>query len=335
MTARPTLSPKVSRRAALTLLAATSTSGFAQAALQPMGSASAQGGSPSSKTYRFTRQSGPARTEALNSRGQVVATFTDGARTVTLTGPSRTLSESANTSATVSQSLWVRLAPRTWRKEDAGSSWVTSWLNSVAGSTSPDALATGSQYIQGAPALKTSNGIRYAGDAAYGPLIDGQRAEGSDVPDYLGTSIRFADGITEYPHSDRYGSVDCSGFVRLLLGYRLGFPLLSGYTAGPGLARRARDMWAYGPGPVVIPNKGTRPTNLAALRPGDLLFFSTEGDGIINHVGIYLGVDSQGRRRFLSSRKTVNGPTLGDNGGASVIDGSGLYATGFRAARRV
>jgi hypothetical protein len=37
----------------------------------------------------------------------------------------------------------------------------------------------------------------------------------------------------------------------------------------------------------------------------------------------------------MSSRGTINGPTLGDVAGPSVLDGDGLFATNFRAARRV
>ena len=69
--------------------------------------------------------------------------------------------------------------------------------------------------------------------------------------------------------------------------------------------------------------RGT-PVGRKDLRPGDLVFFH-RGRGI-GHVGIYLGLDSEGHQRFLSSRKTANGPTLGDLGGRSILDGSGLYA---------
>jgi len=50
---------------------------------------------------------------------------------------------------------------------------------------------------------------------------------------------------------------------------------------------------------------------------------------------MYLGVDSGGHHRFVSSRKTANGPTLGDLGGKSLLDGTGHYAVSFRAARRL
>ncbi|WP_052594237.1 NlpC/P60 family protein [Luteipulveratus mongoliensis] len=292
-------------------------------------------GSANKAIYQFVRHSPPARTDVYDGTGKLVATFTDRARTVTLAGPARTFAEAGSTSATVRQSTWVRVAPRAWSAGEASASWVRPWLNAVVGSPVGDILTLAMQYVDGAPNITDADGTRYAGDAAYGPIVAGEHLEGSDIQDYLGVPWTFDDGVTRMPRTDRYGMVDCSGFVRLLLGLRFGFPLLSGYVAGPGLPRRAQDLAARGPGTMVIPDTGVRPTNLAALRPGDLLFFSTEGDGIINHVAFYLGIDSAGRRRFFSSRKTFEGPTMGDVGGVSVLDGNGYYAVGLRSARRV
>ena len=49
----------------------------------------------------------------------------------------------------------------------------------------------------------------------------------------------------------------------------------------------------------------------------------------------YLTVDGAGHRVFISSRKEVNGPTMGDKGGASRIDGNGFYAQLLRSAKRL
>ena len=78
-------------------------------------------------------------------------------------------------------------------------------------------------------------------------------------------------------------------------------------------------------------------TDFSRLQPGDLVFFDADaGDGPqVDHVGIYLGPDTGGHHRFLSSRKSANGPTLGDTSGKSLLDGTGLYAKSFRAARRL
>jgi cell wall-associated NlpC family hydrolase len=164
---------------------------------------------------------------------------------------------------------------------------------------------------------------------------DGTRQEGSDFNDYLGISASYG-GVIDSPEQDQFGSLDCSGFVRMVFGYRAGLPLVLD-PDGLGLPRRSFQMLASAPGVAVLPNVGTRPTSLSRLLPGDLLFFdASTGDGAqIDHVGIYLGTDSAGAPRFLSSRKTVDGPTMGDVGGRSTLFGTGLYATAFRAARRV
>jgi cell wall-associated NlpC family hydrolase len=134
-----------------------------------------------------------------------------------------------------------------------------------------------------------------------------------------------------------YGALDCSGFVRIVYGYRSGYPLQYTPRARGALPRRAVMMAERGPGVLIIPDSGKQVTDFDRLQAGDLLFFDADpGDGpVVDHVGMYLGIDSAGRRRFVSSRKVANGPTLGDVGAASVLDGSGLYASGFRSARRL
>jgi hypothetical protein len=48
-----------------------------------------------------------------------------------------------------------------------------------------------------------------------------------------------------------------------------------------------------------------------------------------------MGKDVAGHPRFISSRKTADGPTFGDVGGRSTLDGTGLYASSLRAFRRL
>ncbi|NEB65652.1 hypothetical protein G3I39_00990, partial [Streptomyces fulvissimus] len=55
----------------------------------------------------------------------------------------------------------------------------------------------------------------------------------------------------------------------------------------------------------------------------------------LDHVGMYLGNDSEGHRIFISSREEVNGPTIGDKGGTSRLDGNGYYAKTLRSAKRL
>ena len=92
-------------------------------------------------------------------------------------------------------------------------------------------------------------------------------------------------------------------------------------------------MWQLGPGTKIVPYTGQHATDYSPLQPGDLLFFAL--GPLISQVGIYLGIDSDGHRRVLSSRAGANGPTFGDAGDGSVIDGDGKFAQAFRAAKRL
>ncbi|GAA3222573.1 NlpC/P60 family protein [Nonomuraea helvata] len=129
-------------------------------------------------------------------------------------------------------------------------------------------------------------------------------------------------------------SLDCSGFVRMVLGYRGGYSLGIGDTLSKSaLPRRAVQMAdENAPGITVIDGGTAKPTSYADLRTGDLLFWdaSTDDGTALDHVGIYLGIDSTGKHRFISSRKTVDGPTLGDEGGPSTLDSATLYDRSWR-----
>lgn len=61
---------------------------------------------------------------------------------------------------------------------------------------------------------------------------------GSDFYDYLGVPWTFPDTVTRRPEKDRARSVDSSGHVRLVYGYRSGFPLNSRDSQGLRAARR-------------------------------------------------------------------------------------------------
>jgi hypothetical protein len=86
-----------------------------------------------------------------------------------------------------------------------------------------------------------------------------------------------------------------------------------------------------------MPNGGAQLRELSGLNAGDLLFFDVSADDgtAIDHVGIFLGWDSPGHGRYISSRQIADGPTFGDTGGASIVDGAGLYARSLRASRRL
>jgi hypothetical protein len=279
----------------------------------------------------FTQLADPARTVAAAADGSWLATFTDGSRTVVLRGPSRTFGEPTTSDAVIS-STWVRLLAAPF-----GGEVDRAWLAKALVDRSPDLLAIATEYLDGSPPISDVDGRRIAGDAAYGPLrADGTRAEGSDFNDYLGRTWTYRDGFVDPPEPDQAGALDCSGFVRMVFGFRSGLPL-SLRPDGRGLPRQSFEQLAAGPGVVVLPDRGTVPGSRSRLQPGDLVFFdaSTDDGSQIDHVGIFLGRDTAGNDRLITSRQGANGPTLGDTRGRSILNGSGLYATAFRAARRL
>jgi cell wall-associated NlpC family hydrolase len=277
----------------------------------------------------MTQQTNPARTVVTDANGTWLATFTDGSRSVALAGPTRTFAE-ATASHSVVSTTWVRLltAPFTGTVD-------TAWLDIALADTSPDMLAIAMQYIAGAPSLYDAAGLRIAGDAHYGALqADGTRKEGSDFNDYLGVAWNYG-GSTDQPEANELGSLDCSGFTRMVWGYRGGIPLILNPN-GVALPRRATHQHTSASGVLVI-DSSVQVTDFSRLQAGDLVFFDADDDDGTqsDHVGIYLGPDTAGHHRFISSRKSANGPTLGDANGKSLLNGTGLYARSFRAARRL
>jgi hypothetical protein len=277
------------------------------------------------------RLTSPPGTIVYDRAGLWVATFTDGTSTVRLAGPERTFTE-ATSPAPIVTDVWVRSldAPFTGVVDDR-------WLAQRMSDTSPDLLARAMEYLAGAPP-KLDGQLQIAGDAHYGPLVDGVRQEGADFNDYLGIPWTYRDGTVDPNELGQLGSLDCSGFIRMIWGYRGTIPLARlGDLTGRGLPRRAVEMAAAAPGIMILPDTGVQQTELTKLRTGDIVFFdgSTDDGDAIDHVGMYLGQDTAGRYRFVSSRKSIDGPTFGDYNGASCLDGTGLYARTFRAARRL
>lgn len=297
-----------------------------------------EGGAVGATAPHFDRLANPGRTVVRDPSGAVLATFTDGARTVALTGPSRTFSEPRFTDATITTTAWVRLAPEPWAPGAENAPWFGPWFEKARKDTSDDLFATMMQYADGAPDQQNEDGVTFRGDAIFGPVEPAgyARLEQSDFFDYMGIPYRFPDAGRKSPKPDHWGALDCSGFVRMVYGYRLGYPLLGTNKPGPGLPRRAFAIADFGPGVALIPNAHTRVTAYTALQPGDLVFFEVEGtEDELDHVGIFVGVDSGGHYRFMSSRERANGPTFGDLGGTSLLDDGGHYSSSWRAARRI
>jgi NlpC/P60 family len=306
-------------------------------------------GSSLSGPYVYQRRSDPARTIVGTMGGKQVAVLTDGARTVAFTGPTRTFTEPATTTATVTTDVWVRLAPQRWSEGAQHDDWFESWFGEQVASASPDLFGLYAQYAAGAPD-RYEQSVRYAGAAKFGELTAseegyenplGDRDDRADFYDYLGVSYDFPDGVGK-PHSEWYGDLDCSGLVRILYGYRMGYPMYLGDGPSGGsdiLPRHSYSIAAGGPGPMLFgggASSAPSAAELETLQPGDLMFFAEGGDpSTVDHCGIYFGADQYGRRRFISSRMGANGPTFGDAAGMSVINGTGIYSRAFRGARRI
>lgn len=287
---------------------------------------------PAKAGYRYARHTDPDRTVVTDGSGRWLATFTDNAYTVTLAGPERTFSDPNSTQPVVTN-VWVRVLPTPF-----ASSVDEGWLARALSDASPDIFAVAMQYVHGAPAVADGHGLQIAGEAKYGPVAaDDTREEGGDFNDYLGIPWTFGPQARQ-PRTDFFRSLDCSGFMRMVWGYRAGLPLTYVPDNGHSIPRHSWEILASAPGVVIIPDTEAQVTDLSRLVPGDLVFFhakTEDHDPQIDHVGMYLGKDTEGHYRFISSRQTVDGPTLGDVAGSSLLDGEGLYARSFRAARRL
>jgi cell wall-associated NlpC family hydrolase len=291
---------------------------------------------------RPQRHRNPARTEIIEHRGATLAVMTNGAYTVTSLGPRRTFTE-ATAAHSVTHAIWVRTLPAPF-----DGNVNTRWLSRALAANQarvPDVLAIAMQYIKGAAPVFEGR-LQIAGDASYGPLKNGKREEGADFNDYLGVEWRYPDQIDQ-PEKRQHLCLDCSGLMRMVWGYRHHLPAARYLDTVPlglrprsdhnAIPRRAFEIFEAAPGVIIIPKARQQVTDFSALNIGDLVFFDADkNDGKqLDHVGIYFGLDSGGHQRFLSSRKGANGPTLGDYKGKSILDGTGLYARSFRAARRL
>jgi cell wall-associated NlpC family hydrolase len=282
----------------------------------------------------------PARTQIRRSGDQaVIATMTVGARTAVVAGPARRFEEPSTTTAVIESETWVRLLPRPWKQGDQTEEWFVQWLRDQIDNTKPDVLAAAMQYLPGQPDRRNGKGIRYAGDAGFGYVHSRDERDGADFYDYLEIPWDFPDAGVKRPAKRWRGELDCSGYLRLIYGYRFGLPLLyqSATTTVDGLPRTAASMAAHARSVVIAAgsNPSRRPKDISAVQPGDLVFFALHDDpALITHSGIYLGADTDGRMRFVSSRGTVDGPTFGDVRGDGVID-SGYFGDRLRRVIRL
>jgi|GEM_PF-1908527 len=160
----------------------------------------------------------PDRLEVRDSENQRLTTFTLGSYTVTLHGPARTFSEQ---DASVTHTTWVRTLPTPFDGQ-----LDTDWLEQALEANQqqvPDILAIAMQYIKGAPAVLDEDGLQIAGDAGHEPEEDGKRQEGADFNDYLGIDWQYEAGELDKPEPEQFRCLDCSGFMRMVWGYRHNF----------------------------------------------------------------------------------------------------------------
>src|SRR5204862_3726234 len=126
--------------------------------------------------------------------------------------------------------------------------------------------------------------------------------------------------IVDAPEGVDAGNLDCSGYVRMVYGYRGGVPMSISPRSGT-LPRTSANQYASGTGVLTIPRNGNvavAARDYAKLQPGDLVFFDADNaDGTIDHVGIFLGVDTNGNYRMINSRNSMHGPTMRDGAGSA------------------
>jgi cell wall-associated NlpC family hydrolase len=302
-----------------------------------------------SATFKFST-SGDVTTARIG--GTEVAWFTEGAYTVRMLGPLRTFV--AGPSLPVTTTMWVRTLPAPFDLAATASTDLGSWLDAARAENcatgTPDLLDIAFEYTEGAPK-----------DAAY--------EFGADFHDYLGIDWDPPDADLIAANPAQLGKLDCSGYVRLVFGERVNFvhdgtnariPLSKEARAG-SIPRTSRDQYHSGPGKILVPFRTEprgappfhgepTPKELDAIQVGDLVFFDTSCDytaeapscgadwSTISHIGLYVGQDALGDRRFLSSRIVADGPTVADTGGASIFNpthgATHAYPMWFRAARR-
>lgn len=242
----------------------------------------------------------------------------------------------------VSHKWWVRLLDSPYN-----GLVDTVWLENALQDTSTDILGIAMEFITG-DVTNADYGPLYAPGRSWdtGHADDGTRQEGSDFNDFLGVTWNYPGGVTDANEVHQLGALDCSGFVRMVFGYRTDFKIPVTLDdqltfTGENLPRTSFNQSNSGPGVVVASSVGS-PPSLTQIRPGDFVAFDAdtsdpnEEEGQIDHTGIYLGQDDvTGAYRFISSRKTANGPTFGDLGGESRLDGGVvLYSRSLRKIRR-
>jgi hypothetical protein len=243
-------------------------------------------------------------------------------------------------SETFTTSWWARTYPQNFESFDAE---AAEWTSRALVDYSPDLLAYMFGFFTNAPAITSPryDGKQVLGQSDYGPLdATGGKVEGSDWYDYIGTqwvASASEGGFTRNPQASQLHKLDCSGGVRMVMGFWGGLPMTLSeleFMNGINIPRTSRDMTYYNPG-VVLSRTINYPADYSQALPMDLVSMDATNGGEEqanepDHIGFFLGVGSLGNILFASPRKTANAFTMSALGGSSILNGAGLYATTFR-----
>jgi hypothetical protein len=269
-----------------------------------------------------------------------IAMFTDDARTVRLrdlNGP-RTISDT-NPGGTISFTTDQRvlISPEEYDGTfDQGEEYV--WLANELCAANNDIITRAAQYFNGDTEAMGADGLGpLYGDACYGQRASststsctsvGSNTIGADFYDYRGMEWPAGNPVPDSPDATRYRSLDCSGFVRMLFGWRgTGSPsqkLDLGRTSSSGLTPGSDPMGEFIPRTSYqmhdsLTTAGVRYTwddDDSRFDPGDLVFYDTGNESPIEvtHVGIVVYNDRNGTVWVASSRmqdaETQDGPLL-------------------------
>jgi hypothetical protein len=287
---------------------------------------------------KLDTSAGHDRTIVYDLDHKKIATLTEGARMVVFEGKARTFTEPDNTKAQVISNTYVRIAPKAWFTGAHTEKWFYMWFFKMLTTKDDDILGIAMQYLDGTPIKRDKDDVPYAGDAGFGLVRTSDTVDGADFYDYLGIPWKWQDGTVSRPSSRWYRKVDCSGYLRLVYGYRGGIETFRENTYVDGLPRTAFAMATLAPSVLIAkgstPSKSPSDSDLVHLLPGDAVFFALHKDpDFISHSGVYMGDDTRGHMRFVSSRTSINGPTFGDFTTKSIFD-EGFFRSRLRRVVR-
>lgn len=215
------------------------------------------------------------------------------------------------------------------------------WLRGIAaaaacfGIFSFHALAAGSVVTQGTVHVSTSLRVRSAGNT--GAPVVGSLYSGAGVTilsSYNGWYQVQSSAGTGWVSGAYIRSLSTAGIANGKAGAAVnaadkmvGARYLYGGASAAGFDCSGLTQYAYAQAGVTLPHSSAAQAGKgvwvarAALQPGDLIFFSTNGSGSVNHVGIYIG-----NSLFIAA----------NSDGVAVCDLRGSYWSGvYLTARRV